>query len=389
MVKRSERVKAGMPAALEDIRFDVACARWILHRKKTSDYWMQDEAKMRKAFVEPLGPKSVREVTKTDCEAALHSARLELGLKGSTFNRYRTCLHTFFEYLIEQGYREVNPVSKVEVMVEQKRGAHIPNELVKAYVEEARLYGYFNADLVLEQLKEKNHSTEILAPMLGVAPERVNYQLRKFIPTGAQVRMVATLLGREPVELVDRSECLWFFPFIVFAMNAGPRAGELLAFYWRDFIPSLRRLEISRRYQSQLKREKEGTKGGAGRVIPLNDYTIRVLEEFRLATPFRGQDDLIFHRKDGSRVSPSTLAKIHRRIARAVGLSDSVRPYDITRHKFASEITKRFGLRAAQALLGHSTADLTERYAHDDPDHLINQAVQVEVGNNRDPNTEG
>lgn len=315
MSKRSARVRAGLPLASEDVLFKVAAAKWILLRQKTSDYWKFEEAKFRRVFVPALGDRIVRSITKGDIEAVLHTARLDLRLTGATFNRYRIALHTFYEHLIDEGACEHNPVTKIEIMKEVRRGTFVSDDMIKSYLEEAR-----------------------------------------------------------------KQSALYFVPFVVLAMNAGPRTGELLGFRWSDFRPELNRMEITRRYQVHLNRDKDGTKGGGGRFIPLNEFAIAVLERYRSATQFNKPDDFIFHRTDGTRASASMITKIHRRVAKLAGIPDSVRLYDITRHKFASEITKHLGLRTAQILLGHASAQTTERYAHHDADHLMNKAITVKVG---------
>jgi integrase len=316
MVRLSERAKAGLPTAASDQLFREAAARWIRLRSVSCDYWMQDEAKMRKALVPALGDRYLRTITKSDCELALHRARAELKLSGATFNRYRTCLHTFFEHALDEGLVEVNPVARVARMQEVERGAHVPDHLIRAY---------------LERAKQETRSR-------------------------------------------------WFYPLVVFAMNAGPRPGELLGFYWSDYDPSLNRMRVCRRFQAQLRRIKEGTKGGGARFIPLNALSIQALEELRQATPHAAPTDLIFHTRTGRPVNSHNRCEIHRRICRAVGLADTVRFYDITRHKFASVIAAEYGLKAAQELLGHASSQTTERYAHADQDHLINRAALVQVG---------
>lgn len=322
--KRVERVKAGLPVAFEDLPMKVLAARWIALREKTSDYWEYDDAKMRKALVPALGEKSIRAITKADCEAALHGARQALGFNGATFNRYRQCLHTFFEFVIEEGYRETNPVSRVERMAEVRRGAHVPNELVRAYLE----------------------------------------------------RM--------------RAEDPRFFSFLVLGMNTGLRPGEILALTWADFDQALEsgRIEIVKRFQRALGKVKEGTKGGGGRSVPLNEFARRALATWRKLSPKTAAEDLIFARADGRPISMSTLDKVHDRVAKVAGLPASVRLYDITRHKFASEVTAKFGLRAAQAMLGHASSSTTERYAHHDPNAIVKQVGEnVVVGDGEDTDT--
>lgn len=315
--KRVDRVRAGLPVAFEDLPMKVLAARWLSLREKTNDYWQFDNAKMRKCLVPALGEKSIRAITKADCEVALHGARQELKFNGATFNRYRQCLHTFFEFVIEEGYRETNPVSRVDRMAEVKRGSHVPNELVREY---------------LNKLHDESPG---------------------------------------------------FFAFIVLAMNTGLRSGELMALTWADYDQALAtgRFEIVRRFQRALGRVKEGTKGGGGRSVPLNAFARAAIDSWRTISKHTASGALIFAREDGRPLSMSTLDKVHDRVAKAAGLPEKVRLYDITRHKFASAVTALHGLRAAQQLLGHSSATTTERYAHHDANHIVNQVGEsVSVG---------
>jgi integrase len=48
------------------------------------------------------------------------------------------------------------------------------------------------------------------------------------------------------------------------------------------------------------------------------------------------------------------------------------------RHTFATDVRKRFGLEAAQVLLGHSEADTTQLYAERDAERAV--AVMLQVG---------
>jgi integrase/recombinase XerD len=316
MVRHSERVKAGLPIVMEDVRFKVAAARYILVRKETMDYWRQDEAKFRRGFLKFLGEKYVREITKTDCDLALHGIKRDLGLSEPTFNRYRACLSGFFKYLIEEGYRETNPVMMIPMKEESRRGEHVTDEQAEAYLREAR--------------KEK---------------------------------------------------ALWFFPLIALAMNTGLRTGELLALRVKDFNPKRKFIEIKIRYQVTLKKERPGTKGGKGRAVPLNEFVARVFAEYLSKTQFNSPGDFLFHSNTGERANPHTLNDIHRRVADAAGVPKEIRLYDITRHKYASAVVQATGnMRLAQMILGHVSTKTTERYVHDDPAYLLNQASMVVVG---------
>lgn len=319
MRKRAERIKAGLQVTMEDVPFKVGAARWVLLRSKTHDYWRDDERKMKNTFVPALGEYSLRSITKSHCEMALHSARHDRGFSDATFNRYRACLHSFFEFLIEEGYRETNPVTKIEIKKESPRGVLVSDNDIAKYLEKAR--------------SQKSR---------------------------------------------------WYYTLVVLAMNTGLRPGELLALKWGDCYLEARRLMIRRRYQAALKRDKEGTKGGAGRLVPLNDYVIALLNEYRVTTAFDRPSDYVFNDDSGVRASRDTLNDTHKRVRKESGIAKEIRLYDITRHKFASTLVKETGnTRLAQVILGHSTPKMTERYVHDDPDHVINEARNVVIGRER------
>ncbi len=378
MSAHAEREKNGLPAIAAEVLLRTAAAEYIQHRKVTEDYWMQDEAKFRQALVPELGNKALRRIRKVDVELALGNIQKDLELADATYNRYRMCLHTFFEWAIDKEYCEANPVSRVEAKAETRRGAHIPDELVAAYVAEAAAAGGLNRKFLRSRMKQQGLEYSAFAEIMGKPAKEVGLFLRQTAPSIAQVEGLCRILEctREQLVIPNR----WFFPYIVFAMNAGPRQGELLGLYWSDYQPASRRMAITRRYQVQLKNVKDGTKGGGGRFIPLNENTLMVLDTLQAATPAPAKSDLIFRQPNGERISTKAISDIHRRICRIVGLADTIRPYDITRHKYASKITAKYGLRAAQSLLGHASAATTERYAHDDKDHLIHQALDVVVG---------
>jgi integrase len=324
MKRKAEAVKAGLPMAVEDMLVRAAAGKWISVRETTEDYWAKDNQKMMR-MVPRFGDKTVKSVTKGDCEMVLHGirkdgdagrGRKQKELSGASFNRYRACLHTFFEYCIDEGIRETNPVTRIERMPELQRGVHVPNENVRAYIAHMRA-----------------------------------------------------------------EEAPVYFAFVALGMNCGARPGELVGLIWSDFQPASGKLELRRRYQRDLDRVKAGTKGGKGRLVPLNAFAIAAIEAYRAAAVRTGAEDPIFQEPDGSLMNLDRLQNAHERARAAAGLPKAVRIYDITRHKFASEVTERHGLRAAQEALGHSSAALTERYAHSDPAALVNRlASTIEVG---------
>lgn len=144
MKRSSERARAGMPLALDSTLVKVYCASWIMLRKNKSNEWKTEESRLRKHILPRIGEKSLRFISKHDIETALHEIRVEQGFSHSTFNRYRTLLHKIFEDACKDGYREENPVSRVERYSENFEAPVATDEELEAYLKEAKKYpGFF------------------------------------------------------------------------------------------------------------------------------------------------------------------------------------------------------------------------------------------------------
>lgn len=142
---------------------------------------------------------------------------------------------------------------------------------------------------------------------------------------------------------------------ILTALRTGLRFGELCELRWADVDLVAGRLVVRRSYV----RGHVGTpKSGKGREIPLSPETGQALKAHR---HLRGE--LVFCKPDGGR-------RIHRRadvalkkICRRAGLRSI--GWHVLRHTFASHLVMRgVPLKAVQELLGHSTIQMTMRYAH-------------------------
>jgi integrase len=149
---------------------------------------------------------------------------------------------------------------------------------------------------------------------------------------------------------------------IVLALNTGLRIGELCALGWDCVDLTTGRLIVRRNvFRGQL-----GTpKGGRPREVPLNETAREALRRW----PRQLKSPWVFPQKGGGFVRNPQHACTEA-IAR---LSEAVGPRRISwhtlRHTFASHLVMRgVSLRAVQELLGHSTIDMTMRYAHLSPD---------------------
>jgi integrase len=123
------------------------------------------------------------------------------------------------------------------------------------------------------------------------------------------------------------------------------------------------------------------TKGGGDRWLGMNDAVFQVLVKHRQLSTFNGPNDFIIHMPDGRSLDASTIRKIHWRTCKAAKLR-KLRVHDL-RHTFASHFVMNGGsLHDLQALLGHSSPMMTQRYAHLAPGYLESKAAVVQIGKN-------
>ncbi|KKW42035.1 MAG: Site-specific recombinase, phage integrase family protein [Candidatus Magasanikbacteria bacterium GW2011_GWA2_56_11] len=155
---------------------------------------------------------------------------------------------------------------------------------------------------------------------------------------------------------------------ILCALRTGMRRGELTALEWRDITFTTHLITVQR----SIVRGILGTpKNNRIRHIPMAPDLASALDSRR------GTSGLVFPRRDGTPIPEATTSKLlYRACARA-----GVRPigWHVLRHTFASQLVSRgVPIRSVQILLGHSTVQVTERYAHLAPSSLY-EAVRVLV----------
>jgi integrase len=161
----------------------------------------------------------------------------------------------------------------------------------------------------------------------------------------------------EADRLVGAAEVRWR-PLIVVALNTGLRIGELVALRWDCVDLVAGRLIVKR----TIWRGVEGLpKGGRSREVPLNGKALAALREARKATfgPF------VFS-PGAEPLTDNELKQPLWRNCRAAGLREV--GWHVLRHTFASHLVMRgVPLKAVQELLGHSSMEMTMRYAHLSP----------------------
>ncbi len=163
--------------------------------------------------------------------------------------------------------------------------------------------------------------------------------------------------GLLPCRRIGR-RCLFFRPAMLLALRTGLRQGELFGLRWEDVDLVAGRLMVNQ----AISRGVIGTpKSGRSREVPLSEQAVAALKKERhLRGPF------VFCDADGHPLRQALIKTPLWRACRRAGLRRV--QWHVLRHTFASHLAMRgVPLKAVQELLGHSTMDMTMRYAHLSP----------------------
>ena len=153
-------------------------------------------------------------------------------------------------------------------------------------------------------------------------------------------------------------------PLIKFAINTGLRTGELRALRWHDFSDT--HVTVSRAFSEDT---EEPTKTGLIRSVPLNKAAREALGQLKRGA----RKDFVFGKLTAAEMKwPLWRACDRAKVGRRVG-------WHTTRHTFASHLVMRaVPLAVVQQLLGHTTIQMTMRYAHLAPGHLESAVASLD-----------
>jgi len=116
-------------------------------------------------------------------------------------------------------------------------------------------------------------------------------------------------------------------------------------------------------------------KGSKERLVPMGGEAIKALkiwiEDVRVHVPIkRGEEDLVFLNRRGSRLSRVYIFMLIKQVAELAGIKKSISPHTL-RHSFATHLVEGGAdLRAVQEMLGHESITTTEIYTHLDREYL-------------------
>ncbi|MGH7250112.1 MAG: tyrosine-type recombinase/integrase, partial [Minisyncoccia bacterium] len=225
-------------------------------------------------------------------------------------------------------------------------------------------------NLVIEGAMSKKSANDVLIVLNKILNDAVRWEM---LPSNQVSRVTKFSISERDFTFWKISEVKRFlgyflvmkdpprlFWFSAVAVYTGMRRGEIQALRWQDIDERAGLMTIKRSYCRVSKVFKEETKSKKNRHVPINATLSTILQHLRklgstgLVIPF---------------VNPDCFRNEFRRLCKEARVP-LIRFHDL-RHTFASNFLMGGGnIYDLQKILGHSTVQVTERYAHLAPGHL-------------------
>lgn len=168
----------------------------------------------------------------------------------------------------------------------------------------------------------------------------------------------------QPFEGPRSKEVVWLKDAILLAVNTGARTGELCALRWRNvdleegFITIRNYADGEEAFQS---------KSGDERAIPITAQAEDVLRSIKAQ---RGARGYVLRGAKGGKLNAEYASKRFKHYVRVAKLPEHTCFHSL-RHTCASWMVQRgVPLAMVQAILGHSSVQVMQKYAHHAPDAL-------------------
>ena len=259
--------------------------------------------------------------------------RLKKGLKPASVNRPLTYLRAMLNRAVEWGVIESSPLAKIKKLNEDE-GAK--NRYLKEN-EETNLIQALEARQELQRAKRSRY---------------IDWCRKRHVPSPAPHD------GR----FVD-----YLYPLVLLALHTGMRRGEIFNLRWGDVDFKVRSVAVLHAL---------GAKSNDTRHIPLNEKAIEALSAWSEQSDCEPTNLIFPSPITGERMD--NIKSAWQSLMKAAQIKN-FRFHDL-RHTFASKLAMRgVDLYTISELLGHSSIEMTQRYAHLSPDHkaaavaLLNQ----------------
>lgn len=216
----------------------------------------------------------------------------------------------------------------------------------------------FFAFLKQRKLSEKSRKN-VGATLRRILASAVEWDYLDAIPPFPKLRVPEAdsdfFTKEESALLIDKATDPEERALLMFAIHTGARQGEQLGLSWGD-IDWQNNLVVFRR--ALIEGEVGPTKSGKVRKVPLTASFRAALKAIRHL-----RSERVFVQSDGKSFSSWQLHDRLKRACRRAGLR-RIRWHDL-RHSFGSQLAiAGVPLRQVQAWMGHSTIQMTMRYAH-------------------------
>ncbi len=116
-------------------------------------------------------------------------------------------------------------------------------------------------------------------------------------------------------------------------------------------------------------------KGNKHRFVPIADYTIALIEDYRKNTRSKlridaSSSDILFLNRRGKQLTRAMVFTIIKQLAKLANITKNISPHTL-RHSFATHLLENGAdLRSIQLMLGHESITTTEIYLHIDRSKL-------------------
>jgi len=316
--REKERIESGLTPQFTPLVLSEFVSEWQRQRKedgKPASVWSTENARLENYILPEFGFLPLHKISTQQWEKFLSSVKSKHELSNATRNRIRALIHKLYKDALRRGIVGFNPISTIPKLKES-----------------LSTYDFF-------ETKE---------------------ECEAYLKCASQ-------------------QHLGFFNWAMLSFNTGLRLGESLAITNSDVNLAKRLIHVWKTLDLKSREVHENrTKSNHERWLGINDRLFEALVEHRKISPYKKPGDPVVFDKEGGLMNEGKIRHIHERVCKRAGLK-IIRPHDI-RHTYASHYMMNEGnLSDLQKLLGHSSPQMTQRYAHLAPNYLASKANVVSM----------
>lgn len=327
----------------------LGCTRKDVARRRLSKWERQFEKGMFDPWNPDAGPDAL---SLEEAQEAFMKSRSHL--RPDTVKAYRSALRCF---------RRSNAVPPA-LMLKDVGEAHLRPYIYDSGVTAAtRRFRFRHLRTFFNWAAKKGRLEE--SPLDGLDKPKQEKKLPEYLTPDQLDRILRAIdadveMKRAEKGRIRPGQVVWLKPVILLAVNTGMRIGELCALRWRDVSFSESMIYCGRGKDFQ-------TKSGHERAVPMTAEARRVLSDLHER---RTSEGYILRGVEGGKLNSGYTSKKFKKYVRLAKLPERISFHSL-RHTAASWMVQNGApLPMVQAILGHSDASVTQKYAHHSPDAL-------------------